>query len=57
LVYTKLFDDPFYLVVPIGHPFSRRTAVRAAELRDTPFVGGFKQTTRKSHSISRECAR
>jgi LysR family transcriptional regulator, benzoate and cis,cis-muconate-responsive activator of ben and cat genes len=38
LVYTKLFDDPFYLVVPIGHPFSRRKAIRAVELTDTPFV-------------------
>jgi DNA-binding transcriptional LysR family regulator len=37
---THLLDDPFDLVVPDGHPLTRRASVALEELADATWIGG-----------------
>ena len=37
---THLLDDPFELVVPDGHPLTRRASVALEELADETWIGG-----------------
>jgi DNA-binding transcriptional LysR family regulator len=40
LARTRLLDDPFELVVPDGHPLTRRASVALEELADQTWIGG-----------------
>jgi DNA-binding transcriptional LysR family regulator len=37
---THLLDDPFDLVVPVGHPLARRTSVALEDLAGETWIGG-----------------
>lgn len=40
LEHTALFDDPYRLLLPTGHPLALRSRLALADLRDEAWVGG-----------------
>ena len=40
LVHAPLFDDPYRVLLPVGHPLARRRVLTLADLADEVWVGG-----------------